>query len=515
MRLFTDNPDFYPTPEAVIQQMMIGTDIAGKTVLEPSAGTGNIVDWLKANGAREVIACENDPHIRKLLNGKCDIIAEDFLTVTSDMVSHIDCIVMNPPFSSGAKHILHAWQIAPPGCSIVALCNSSNLESYNRRDYQELQETIELYGNSEWLGEVFKDDAERRTRVSVSLVKLYKGGEGDNEWDGYFFSSVDEDAANSNETEGIMQYNMVRELVNRYVSAVKLFDDTMNVARRINETAEFIDYYIDDKGEQQKRTYGSLPIKFCAVTGNERSTYITHDQYKKELQKYYWNIIFKKLNMEKYATQSLRAQINRFIEMQKYVPFTMGNVYRVIDMVIQTTGQRMQKALLEAFDHICSFSAENSTAGEKWKTNANYMVNKKFIVPYICSTYDYDTRKACLSLSWSREGSMSKLEDVNKALCYITGTNYDEVKSLSEAVRKEYPLWGEWFNWGFFRCKGYKKGTMHFEFLDEDVYYKFNYEVSKQRGWSLPKRSEKKRKAPKRKREEDASGQATLFGAME
>lgn len=25
-------------------------------------------------------------------------------------------------------------------------------------------------------------------------------------------------------------------------------------------------------------------------------------------------------------------------------------------------------------------------------------------------------------------------------------------------------------------CKGFKKGTMHFEFLDEDVWFKFNYE---------------------------------------
>ena len=30
---------------------------------------------------------------------------------------------------------------------------------------------------------------------------------------------------------------------------------------------------------------------------------------------------------------------------------------------------------------------------------------------------------------------------------------------------------------------------MHFEFLDEDVWYKFNYEVAKQRGWALPKKT--------------------------
>ena len=45
--------------------------------------------------------------------------------------------------------------------------------------------------------------------------------------------------------------------------------------------------------------------------------------------------------------------------------------------------------------------------------------------------------------------------------------------------------WGDWFVWGFFRCKAFKKGTMHFEFLDEKVWWKFNQTVAKVRGWSI------------------------------
>lgn len=486
--IFTNNPDFYPTPTEVIEQMMIGENIIGKTVLEPSAGKGNIVDYLKKNGAGNVIACENDQNIRKLLNGKCQIIADDFLTVTADMVSHVDYIVMNPPFSQGARHILHAWQIAPAGCVIIALCNSSNFDTTYRTDCESLQETVKLYGNREKLGEVFIG-AERSTSVSVSLVKLYKDGEGTNEFDGYFFSDVDEDTANQNQQEGIMSYNIVRDLVNRYVSAVKLFDDTMAAAKLINDTATYKDYYTDEDGKEHTKTYGYLPIKFGAVTDTKQSTEVTHDQYKKALQKYYWNIIFDKLNMQKYATQKLREQINKFVEMQKNVPFTMGNIYRVIDIVVQTNGQRMQNALQEAFDLICSLSAENSTAGEKWKTNANYMVNKKFIVPYMCS---YENYYKTTHLCWS--SNENKLEDVNKALCFITGTNYDDIDRLAKAVHDKEPEWGEWFEWGFFRCKGFKKGTMHFEFISEDVWMKFNQEVARLRGWNLPKKSDKKRK---------------------
>ena len=60
MSIFTDNADFYPTPKEVIEQMMMGENIVGKTVLEPSAGKGDIVDWLKENGAARVIACEKE-----------------------------------------------------------------------------------------------------------------------------------------------------------------------------------------------------------------------------------------------------------------------------------------------------------------------------------------------------------------------------------------------------------------------------------------------------------------------
>lgn len=491
MNVFKENPDFYPTPQAVIEQMLLGENIIGKTVLEPSAGKGNIVDHLKLNGAGNVIACENDPNIRKLLNGKCEIIAEDFLTVTSDMVSHVDYIIMNPPFSQGAKHILHAWEIAPAGCVIIALSNSSVFETW-RTESRTLRETVQLYGNSEYLGNVFKN-SERTTDVSVSLIKLYKEGAGDNEFEGYFFSSVDEDAANHNQQEGIMSYNVIRDLVNRYVSAVKLFDETMAATKLINDTARYVDFTTDADGNTHKKSYDYLPIKFGATTGHECQTEVTHEQYKKALQKYYWHIIFDKLDMKKYATQKLKEQINKFIEQQQNIPFTMGNIYRVIDIVVQTHGQRMQNALQEAFDLICSFSAENSTAGEKWKTNANYMVNKKFIVPFMCSTDAYYW-KYSNSLHLAYSSNENSLSDVNKALCYITGTDFDTVGTLNKAVNKLSPDYGEWFEWGFFRCKGYKKGTMHFQFLNEDVWMKFNMQVAELRGWSLPKMSEKKRK---------------------
>lgn len=473
MNLFSNNPDFYPTPNEVIEQMMLGEDYVGKTVLEPSAGSGNIVRWLKLNGSCNVVACENDLTLRNLLGNVCPLIGDDFLKLTAEQVSYVDFIVMNPPFSHGAEHIMHAWEIAPSGCTIIALCNSTNVNATCYREYRKLQEVVKLYGSSEFLGDVFST-SERKTNVNVSLVKLYKQADGEDEFSGYFFSQEDEDAVNQNTKEGLMPYNVVRDLVNRYISAVKLFDSVMEASNQINEIAKVEKF--------------SLPIYFTAVNAEDRSTTITRAQYKKELQKYYWRVIFRKLNMEKFATSKLHQQINRFVEKQSNVPFTMKNVYSVLNMVIQTTGQRMRTALSEAFDLICSLSAENSTAGETWKTNANYMVNRKFIVSWIT---EYDTRWPNPFVKLRIGGNKDKIEDICKALCFLTGTDYNNMESLSSFVGENQLAWGGWFDWGFFRCRAYKKGTMHFEFKDEKVWMMFNQEVAKERGWSLPKKQTK------------------------
>ena len=311
MNLFTDNVDFYPTPESVINTMMLGEDILGKTILEPSAGSGNIVRRLKNNGAGEVIACEKDKHLQKLLAGDCNLIADDFLSVTSDQVSHIDFIVMNPPFSNGVQHIQHAFEIAPAGCTIIALCNSSNLEHRYTRARQELYELVELYGSSEYLGTVF-DTAERKTNVGVSLIKLYKDGDAEDEFTGYMFSD-EEDSLDRNETEGIVQYNVVRDMVNRYTSAVKLFDETMEAANKINEIAKFSDERFD-----------YIPIRFATVDTKGSAVNITRQQYKKQLQKYYWRIILNKLNMEKYATSGAEVSWCLPRSIRLLHPFVLG-----------------------------------------------------------------------------------------------------------------------------------------------------------------------------------------------
>ena len=324
-----------------------------------------------------------------------------------------------------------------------------------------------MHGFEEYFGDCFAS-AERSTGVHVSCVHLFKPGTGEKEFEGYFSLAPDDEP----QGEGLQHYNFIRDLVNRYVEAVKRFDNVMGAAKEINQLAE---------------PFKSNDIRFGAYREHGNNyTAITRDCFKKELQKAAWRLIFSKMNMEKYVTTKVLEDMNRMVERQTHIPFTMHNVFRVLEAIVFTHRDRMNQVLVEAFDHICSFSAENSTAGEKWKTNSDYMVNRRFIVPRIC---DYDARwpSAYVKIAYYGGGYARDIDDVVKAMCYLTGCNYDDFSSLNDFVSRLTMNWGQWYEWGFFRIRGYKKGTMHFEFVREEDWVKFNIEVARIKGWQLPK----------------------------
>ena len=496
--IFTNNPDFYPTPENLIRHMLTeGGDLDGKTVLEPSAGKGDIVTALLEAGAGEVLACENDPAILGALfsgysnNPRFRFLKEDFLQVTREEVSHVEAIIMNPPFSHAAHHILHAWDIAPDGCTVVALCNADSFQHNGTQAWQKVREAVETHGRSLTFVDAFAT-AERQTSVLVALLTLHKEAAAADPFADYFLSE-EEDIPAGGTQEGLMPYNAVRDIVNRYVEACRKFNEVDRLSKEINALAQ----YSEPARDGHDGGYAPyLPITFGArsldANGCPTAAAVTFDAYKKALQKYYWDVIFHKLNLEKYSTSKLRKQLNRFVEQQHGMPFTMKNIYAVLDIVIQTNGQRMREALVEAFEQICSYSAENSTAGEKWKTNADYMVNRRFIVPGIATGEEYGYRNEYVKLSYY---GYHMLDDIVKALCFITGTRWEDTPALLDVFggtsRHE---WGQWYDWGFFRIKFFRKGTAHCEFLDEEVWMRFNAEVARIKGWQLPKNTGKSRK---------------------
>ncbi len=119
-------PQLFPTPPEVAEKMVEMAGInEGDRVLEPSAGTGNI---LKAIGpgpdkvAVEINQSLVDVLVRTGFSG-LHIHQADFLQCNGDL-GKFEKIIMNPPYKNGEdiKHIKHAASFLSPGGCLVALC---------------------------------------------------------------------------------------------------------------------------------------------------------------------------------------------------------------------------------------------------------------------------------------------------------------------------------------------------------------------------------------------------------
>lgn len=106
-------------------------------ILEPSAGTGNLVAAIREVAKRhgstlyELVAVEINNSLAESMkqrrNVECgndfSVLCADFLTCNGDL-GKFDRIVMNPPFERGADitHIKHAMTFLNPGGVLVAVC---------------------------------------------------------------------------------------------------------------------------------------------------------------------------------------------------------------------------------------------------------------------------------------------------------------------------------------------------------------------------------------------------------
>ena len=479
------NADFYPTPPEVAALMLDPLDLRGKTILEPSAGSGNLIGECLNRGAAEVMWCEAEPKLRFILTSIRNAIpafsTANFLQVHHADVSHIDLIVMNPPFSADEAHILHAWEVAPAGCEIVALCNWNTISGWRApvtavksgpRLQQQLSHLIDAYGSKEDLGECFTT-AERPTRVAVGMVRLTKPGikaSGD-EFDGFFLGPDDIEA----QGQGLIPYRRSRDIVNRYVEACRIYDQQVEAGVRLRSVLD--GFFGGELGLQV--TMEGAPV--------------TRNRFRKDLQKAAWQHVFAEFLPAQMATSQLAKDINAFVEQQSKIPFTERNIYRMLQIVAGTQDQRVDRAVEEAIDSLTKHTKENRWGVEGWVTNSGYMLNRRFIRAYMAER-SWNNRGVNLKTYGSQS---DEIRDLIKALCFITGRPFGEVAQPEKPSNNDVFWPGEWYTWGFFRFKAHLKGTVHFEFLDEEVWAAVNARYARIKGQVLPEQLGKKR--PRRK----------------
>ena len=185
MLKITGSEDFYPTPESLLDRITIGIDWKLiNSVLEPSAGRGNICEYVKKKCEvykrydryqeieMDIDCIEIEPELRAILKDKgFRVVHDDFLTYHT--YKHYDVILMNPLFSVGARHLLKAIEIQQTsGGGIICLLNAETLRNPYSNERKDLLQKLEHYEAEIMYHEKVFIDAENPTDVEVACVKV-------------------------------------------------------------------------------------------------------------------------------------------------------------------------------------------------------------------------------------------------------------------------------------------------------------------------------------------------------
>lgn len=162
-------PQLFPTPPDLARKLVALAGLwDGCSVLEPSAGTGNLLRAIYDTEATpgEVFAVEMSQGLADRLETGFPTVpvrCADFLMVSPEAIGTFDRVVMNPPFGGAQdiEHIRHALKFLKPGGMVVAICANGPRQREAFRDIAEHWEDLPAGS--------FKDSG---TNVNAAIVVL-------------------------------------------------------------------------------------------------------------------------------------------------------------------------------------------------------------------------------------------------------------------------------------------------------------------------------------------------------
>ncbi|MGF9891254.1 DUF4942 domain-containing protein [Priestia megaterium] len=522
-----NNPNFYPTPEELLEKMIKDIDLSKiKRVLEPSAGKGNIIDFLVKKYAEmvsssrflssksrlDIDAIEIDDNLQHLLRGKSQkentfkLVHNDFLTYTTN--KPYDLIIMNPPFDKADAHLLRAIELLEEGGQIVCLTNSVTIKDPRSNRRKELKNKLEdLNAEVEFLKDTFTK-AERKTNVEVALIKIKVPESTDpsviieNLNQKEEFQDINEEIDTSKE---IVPQEHFERVVHHYKY------ETSAGVKLIREYHKMSPYLIDSfKDDAYKSSILTLSV------GNDKYSTSRSEMISKYIEmvrKKYWEELFTSKQFNDLFTSKLRTQYQRQIARFVDYDFSLYNIYTLRAQVNASVPMSVEETIMSLFDDLSyGYSMGNKKSihlYNGWKTNKAWKINTKVIFP-LNAFCNYSENH--LDLDYSvRE----KLSDIEKALNYLGKglTNHDELnatlldtqKRWREAHETDKEAWKKFsqdIQFKYFKVDFKKKGTCHLTFTDPELLKRFNLFGSMKKGW-LPPVYGKKNYADMTKEEKD------------
>lgn len=463
--------DFFPSPIPVVERMLGGVNLYRKSILEPSAGKGDILDWIVNQHGQynrniimgHLFAIEKNQELQSILRGKgYAVIDSDFLEYAPER--YFDLIVMNPPFSQGARHLTHAIEIADTA-QIICLLNSSTLANDWSKERQVLQAMIERRkGEITDLGACFVD-AERKTGVQVSLVNIPARER----------KRIFDFAGNA---QGEKNYSF-QDIANNQLAPADVFESLTHRYNRLKSIGHQIyqllteaNFYADGL------LMGTTPVNALIDSFKFQADHeVAFEKFVETIRNGAWRGVYSQTKLSGMVTTKVRNDLEDSQKAHGQMAFSAENLQNLFYDLVMNLGNIRKDCLLQAFDILTDYHKDNSEHVEGWKTNDAWQIRPKVIIPY-------GGRKA---KEWPSPGisrfRQSEIEDIEKALCFVTGKQFEEIKPNTLSHRSNGGEWGVWEESEFFMCKFFQKGTIHLRFKDKDVCDRFNIEVGKSKNW--------------------------------
>lgn len=135
------------TPQGLAEETVAQAGgLAGKRVLEPSAGDGALADAARAAGAQVIAVESHGPSAQILRDKGYEVLERDFLSLSPADTGLCDAVIANPPFTRGqdVAHVTHMWQFLRPGGILVSLMSPSwrTGRTQSQRAFREFAEHI-------------------------------------------------------------------------------------------------------------------------------------------------------------------------------------------------------------------------------------------------------------------------------------------------------------------------------------------------------------------------------------
>ena len=475
-----DELQFYPTPKALAQRAWARfKDKDFSRVLEPHAGNGDLADEMQENRytrKKPAIDCvEIDLGKHPILREKgYRVVGLDFLAFEGgEVYSHV---IMNPPFRTGAAHVLKAWHMLWDG-EIVAIINAQTIRNPDSKE-AELVQLIAQYGSVEFIEDAFKGpDVERQTAVEVALVHLVKPEQAARDWIGPIIETMREDRFSEAEFKLPQELALPASFVETQVHAFRLAVKTMREAVRMEAVAANYANNIGATMEQMNhRSRGTHPAPASGVRQQIETRY-------QELKDRAWTSVLRSTHTLSKLSSKIQRQAQAQFEDIKRMEFTESVVYGFLLGLVQSQPDMQIDMYCDVFDQITMYHSENTVFFKGWKSNDEHQTCGKrikmtrFIIPRM-GGYSH-------SLSWDAE---RRLADFDKVFALLDGKTKPEI-SLHDVAKNNFKALSaaERVSSSYFDIRYYRgTGTVHFFPRDKKLIDRLNKVVGTHRQWLPP-----------------------------